>query len=440
MRRKSFTPQEQARNADAWVTAWRTLQASTERVDRERAERALSALYQERGLEAPEFLWVDDPTSAILAWHLVSCGREPLRNPFTRGNVGNGAERAFHQLQDPFGLDPAWTYRALRRIATMAPAGFDFDAGYAADGAAVRWHLERSLQPESPVRKEDAGPSEVMAPTARTEMLSRIILGRHRQRLLDVLGPARTVDVAVRAAQRAAEELIDPRFSHRDARQSLTFPAYDRTILALAALREVLGRPLWRQLDERAERTAMVERRLELARTGVAFAALTGLAIMLDRPTRSRFDERGRLHAEDGAAFEYPGGPAIWAVHGVVVPADVITDPASITVERIDEASNAEIRRVLTERFGAERLIREGGAELVDEDDVGRLWVRRFPRTDWRHPEPVQMVEVRNSTPEPDGSVRTYFLRVPPSISTARAAVAWTFGLRSSHYEPVVET
>ena len=184
----------------------------------------------------------------------------------------------------------------------------------------------------------------------------------------------------------------------------------------------------------------MVERRLELARTGVAFAALTGLAIMLDRPTRSRFDERGRLHAEDGAAFEYPGGPAIWAVHGVVVPADVITDPASITVERIDEASNAEIRRVLTERFGAERLIREGGAELVDEDDVGRLWVRRFPRTDWRHPEPVQMVEVRNSTPEPDGSVRTYFLRVPPSISTARAAVAWTFGLRGSHYEPVVET
>ena len=39
------------------------------------------------------------------------------------------------------------------------------------------------------------------------------------------------------------------------------------------------------------------------------------------------------------------------------------------------------------------------------------------------------MVEVVNSTPEPDGSRKTYFLRVPPTIGTAREAVAWTFGL-----------
>ena len=50
------------------------------------------------------------------------------------------------------------------------------------------------------------------------------------------------------------------------------------------------------------------------------------------------------------------------------------------------------------------------------------------------------MVEVRNSTPEPDGSVRTYFLRVPPTTRSARAAVAWTFGLNGAAYEPAVET
>ena len=46
------------------------------------------------------------------------------------------------------------------------------------------------------------------------------------------------------------------------------------------------------------------------------------------------------------------------------------------------------------------------------------------------------MVEVRNSTPEPDGAFKTYFLRVPPDIQTARAAVAWTFSKDEADYEP----
>jgi hypothetical protein len=40
------------------------------------------------------------------------------------------------------------------------------------------------------------------------------------------------------------------------------------------------------------------------------------------------------------------------------------------------------------------------------------------------------LVEVVNATQEPDGWHRRYYLRVPPSIRTARAAVAWTFGIR----------
>ena len=50
------------------------------------------------------------------------------------------------------------------------------------------------------------------------------------------------------------------------------------------------------------------------------------------------------------------------------------------------------------------------------------------------------MVEVVNSTPEPDGTRKTYFLRVPPTTRTAREAVAWTFGLRADAYRPAVET
>ena len=47
--------------------------------------------------------------------------------------------------------------------------------------------------------------------------------------------------------------------------------------------------------------------------------------------------------------------------------------------------------------------------------------------------EPLTVVEVVNSTPEPDGSHRRYFLRVPPDTRTAREAVAWTFGFDDPH-------
>ena len=58
----------------------------------------------------------------------------------------------------------------------------------------------------------------------------------------------------------------------------------------------------------------------------------------------------------------------------------------------------------------------------------------------WWRDEPVAMVEVVNSTPEPDGSRRTYFLRVPPSMRRAREAVAWTFGMAGHEYRPAQES
>lgn len=50
------------------------------------------------------------------------------------------------------------------------------------------------------------------------------------------------------------------------------------------------------------------------------------------------------------------------------------------------------------------------------------------------------MVEVVNCTSEPDGTHRTYWLRVPPRTRTARRGVAWTFGMAAAGYAPVLET
>jgi hypothetical protein len=66
----------------------------------------------------------------------------------------------------------------------------------------------------------------------------------------------------------------------------------------------------------------------------------------------------------------------------------------------------------------------------VHRDETGVLYRKEF-----LNDEPLVMVKVINSTVEPDGSFKSYFLRVPPSMTTAREAVAWTFDMSPESYE-----
>ena len=53
---------------------------------------------------------------------------------------------------------------------------------------------------------------------------------------------------------------------------------------------------------------------------------------------------------------------------------------------------------------------------------------------------PMQMVRVINSTAEPDGTHRVYYLGVPSTVSTPQEAVAWTFGMTAEEYNVAMET
>ena len=141
-----------------------------------------------------------------------------------------------------------------------------------------------------------------------------------------------------------------------------------------------------------------------------------------------------RLHHSSGPALE-SDVENLYFWHGVLVPAFVVVRPDWITVKHIDSEDNAEVRRVMLERYGWERYITDCGAKPVHKDAYGELYRRELPND-----EPIVMVRVMNSTPEPDGSVKPYMLRVPPDIRTAHAAVAWTFGLKAREYRPAIET
>jgi hypothetical protein len=159
----------------------------------------------------------------------------------------------------------------------------------------------------------------------------------------------------------------------------------------------------------------------------------TDLCFVSERHNELRRDERGRLHSLDQAAVEYPDGWRIYAVHGVRVPDWIIERPAEITVARIDAETNAEVRRVMVERYGAARFVKDSGAAVVDHDERWGTLYRREITDD----EPLLMVEVINRSPEPDGEFRHYSLRVPPATKTALEAVAWTFDMRPAEYAQI---
>ncbi|MEV4681175.1 DUF6745 domain-containing protein [Streptomyces kurssanovii] len=157
--------------------------------------------------------------------------------------------------------------------------------------------------------------------------------------------------------------------------------------------------------------------------------------VICERPARLHRDEAGRLDNGEGPALVFPDGFALYAWRGMPVPAEFLRELTALTPERIRDEENAELRRVMLEYYGYDRYLAESGAEPVHRDETGILW--RIALAD---DEDVVMVEVVNSTPEPDGSHRTYWLRVPPTTRTAKEGVAWTFGLDAAVYEPVRQT
>jgi hypothetical protein len=158
-------------------------------------------------------------------------------------------------------------------------------------------------------------------------------------------------------------------------------------------------------------------------------------AIISDRPEILLVDDQNRPHCDTGPFCKWRDGSALYAVHGVRVPAWIIERPERITVNKIDEEQNSEIRRIMIARYGESRYVQDSGSFSVSEDSFGTLY-----RKEVKNDEPIVMVRVMNSTPEPDGTVKPYWIRVPPTMKTAREAIAWTFGMTADEYQPSVET
>jgi hypothetical protein len=152
-----------------------------------------------------------------------------------------------------------------------------------------------------------------------------------------------------------------------------------------------------------------------------------------ERPDTLLTDTRGRLHCADGPALRYRDDWSVYAWKGVEVPAWMIEHPQWITPSKIGKMFDPVMRNTMIDIMTPKRFIATGDPSCVSKDDTGVLW-RRF----WSHCGGSFgswcAVEVANATPEPDGSHKSYVLRVPSHFHTAREAVAWTYGMTAKQY------
>lgn len=159
------------------------------------------------------------------------------------------------------------------------------------------------------------------------------------------------------------------------------------------------------------------------------------ICFISENPISIKRDERKRLHCENGPALSYSGGFDLYRWHGLRVPKEAILNRNSITREMILKEDNVEVRRSLVEMIGGERLVKLFQFECVSNDHVGKLWRGRLPTG-----EEIAMTELINSTPEPDGSFKTYWEGAHPKAKTCHDAVARAFGETVETYKPELET
>ena len=136
-----------------------------------------------------------------------------------------------------------------------------------------------------------------------------------------------------------------------------------------------------------------------------------------DRPERILVDEQRRPHCEDGPSHCWRDGWALWHWHGVRVSRQVIEFPQTLTLEQIKAETNAEVRRIMRERFGEGRYLAETKARVIDVDGGNPRAKGAAPRVLL---EDDQGDRVLVGT---DGSTRrVYHMPVPKTAKTCREA------------------
>ena len=157
-------------------------------------------------------------------------------------------------------------------------------------------------------------------------------------------------------------------------------------------------------------------------------------------PTRIMWYRDGRKHGVDADIY----GSITYYYENIRIPPkyhQAVADPELLTVEEVLKHTNQEVRYVGMKIVGFDRIMKHKNCKIIHKDEKKGQVLFTISGI---FEEPVAYVKVVNSTAEPTGEFKNYFLCVPPpseGIKNCAAAVAWTFGFKNAEdYHPEQET
>ncbi len=141
-----------------------------------------------------------------------------------------------------------------------------------------------------------------------------------------------------------------------------------------------------------------------------------GVAIAIHRP-RIRWNSAGEIHGEAIPAIEFPDGFGIYAYQGINLPPKYgKLHPTNWHAEWLLEQRNAELRRVLIQGIGYDRICQDLQAKECDR------W-QEYTLVQIESEVDVEPIHLLKMTCPSTGFI--HVLRVPPDISSAREAICW---------------
>ncbi|WP_449420134.1 DUF6745 domain-containing protein [Phormidium nigroviride] len=144
--------------------------------------------------------------------------------------------------------------------------------------------------------------------------------------------------------------------------------------------------------------------------------AFKDVAVAIPKPSAIRLDERGRLHGEGVPAVAYQGFN-VYAYHGVRLPEKYGSiHPEKWQSQWLLEEDNAELKRVLIQGIGYDRICQE--LQAIELDSLQEYTLLRIDSN--IDIEPIYLLKM---TCPSTGYIHA--LRVPPDMATARDAITW---------------
>jgi hypothetical protein len=158
--------------------------------------------------------------------------------------------------------------------------------------------------------------------------------------------------------------------------------------------------------------------------------------VLSKKPVLLSYDESNRLHNDKDMAIKYEDNEGIYSWHGFFIPEEknwIIANSERITPELIEKEKNVEIRRIMLEIFGFEKYLSQRKGKVLSEDVDGAGNPRRLIEVKVGS-ETVRIIELINSTIEPDGTRRKFFIGASPG-KNPHEVVANSFGVNPDLFE-----